>query len=94
MISYSVERFHTLAAIYLNRLHSVFSCGFFSVFSFLRKKNKMAAMAVSAAVLANVTAAAPLKEFQGLKASTSFSKVQSVVHFLQPSYFASALSNS
>lgn len=34
-------------------------------------------MAVSAAVSANVTAA-PLREFQGLKASTSFSKVQSV----------------
>jgi hypothetical protein len=54
----------------------------------------MAAMAVSAAVSANVTAAAPLKEFQGLKASTSFSRVQSVVNFLQPSYFASALSSS
>ncbi len=54
----------------------------------------MAAMAVSAAVSANVTAAGPLKEFQGLKASTSFSKVQSVVNFLQPSYFANALSSS
>ncbi|CAK9222715.1 unnamed protein product [Sphagnum troendelagicum] len=36
-------------------------------------------MAVSAAVSANVTAAAPLKEFQGLKASTSFSRVQSAM---------------
>jgi photosystem I subunit 10 len=35
-------------------------------------------MAVSASVSANVTAAAPLKEFQGLKASTSFSRIQSV----------------
>jgi hypothetical protein len=66
----------------------------FFCFYFPRKKNKMAAMAVSAAVSANVTAAAPLKEFQGLKASTSFSRVQSVVNFLQPSYFASALSSS
>ncbi len=40
-------------------------------------------MAASAALSVNVTAAAaPLsKEFQGLKASTSFSKVQSVVRF-------------
>lgn len=51
-------------------------------------------MAVSASVSANVTAAAPLKEFQGLKASTSFSRIQSVVKKIQPSYFASALSGS
>ncbi len=39
-ISCSVEHFHALAAVYLNRLHSAFSCGFFSVFIFPARKIK------------------------------------------------------